>query len=97
MHAEHTSPDELRSTLRELDSKVDSVRETAIRTESKLEAYANRTGDTESEIKSLDLRTNELEKKVENMQGGMRMLQYIGGIIGGLVLIGQLAVMILKG
>ena len=88
---------DLTSALRTLDGKVDSVRETAIRTESKLEAYANRTSDTETEIKALDLRTNELEKKVENMQGGMRMLQYIGGIIGGLVLIGQLAVMILKG
>lgn len=97
MNTAHPQADSLQTTLRELDSKVDSVRETAIRTESKLEAYASRTSDTETEIKSLDLRTNELEKKVENMQGGMRMLQYIGGIIGGLVLIGQLAVMIIKG
>ena len=83
--------------LREVDTKLDTVRETAIRTESKLEAYASRTGETETTLKSHDMRIIELEKQLENIQGGMRMLQWLGGVIGGLVLIGQLAVMILKG
>ena len=87
----------VKAWLREIDTKLDNVRETAIRTESKLEAYSQRTGDTESEIKAHDLRLNEVESRVAEIQGGQRMLQWIGGVIGGLVLIGQLAVMIFKG
>ena len=83
--------------LRKVETKLDSMSETVIRTESKLEAYSQRTGDTESEVKAHDMRLNEVEGKLENMRGGMRMLQWLGGVIGGLVLIGQLAVMIIKG
>ena len=89
--------DDVMQTIKDLIEKVDSMRETVIRTESKLEAYSTRTSDSESEIKAHDLRLNELEQKVSTQQGGMRMLQWVGGVIGGLVLIGQLAVMIIKG
>ena len=95
--AENETSQGVKEWLREVDNKLDSVRETAIRTESKLEAYAMRTGDTEAEIKAHDMRLNELDSKMSNMQGGQRMLQWLGGLIGGLVLIGQLAVMIIKG
>ena len=87
----------VKAWLREIDTKLDNVRETAIRTESKLEAYSQRTGDTEAEIKAHDLRLNEVENRVAEIQGGQRMLQWVGGVIGGLVLIGQLAVMLFKG
>ena len=83
--------------LREVDGKLDEVKETAIRTESKLEAYSARTGETESTLKAHEMRLNEVENKLAHIQGGQRMLQWLGGLIGGLVLIGQLAVMILKG
>lgn len=86
----------VKTWLREIDTKLDNVRETAIRTESKLEAYSQRTGDAEAELKAHEMRLNEVENKVANISGGMRMLQWIGGVIGGLVLIGQLAVMIIK-
>lgn len=82
--------------LREVSTELKEVKEVAIRSEAKLEAYSQRTGETETELKSHDLRLNELENKVSNITGGMRMLQWVGGVIGGLVLIGQLAVMILK-
>lgn len=91
------SDDVLIQTIKELAEKVDSMRETVIRTESMLEAYSTRTSGSESEIKAHNLRLNELEQKVSTQQGGMRMLQWVGGVIGGLVLIGQLAVMIIKG
>lgn len=86
----------VKAWLREIDTKLDNVRETAIRTESKLEAYSQRTGNAEAELKAHEMRLNEVENKVANISGGMRMLQWIGGVIGGLVLIGQLAVMIIK-
>ena len=95
--SENETSQGVKEWLREVDNKLDSVRETAIRTESKLEAYAMRTGDSEAEIKAHDMRLNELDSKMANMQGGQRMLQWLGGLIGGLVLIGQLAVMIIKG
>ena len=76
----------VKAWLREIDTKLDNVRETAIRTESKLEAYSKRTGDTEAELKAHEMRLNEVENKVANISGGMRMLQWIGGVIGGLCL-----------
>ena len=89
--------DGVKQWLREVDNKLDSVRETAIRTESKLEAYASRTGESEATLKAHDMRLNEIDAKIAEMKGGQRMLQWLGGAIGGLILIGQLAVMIIKG
>lgn len=83
--------------LQDLDQKLDQVKETTIRTESKLEAYSTRTGETEATLKAHDLRLGTLESELARMQGAQRMLQWLGGVVGGLVLIGQLAVMILKG
>ena len=97
MSDENKTSQGVKDWLRDLSTNLDTVKETAIRTEAKLEAYSSRTGDNEALLKTHDMQIGDLEKKVSHMQGGMRMLQWVGGFIGGLVLIGQLAVMIIKG
>ncbi|MYF97782.1 hypothetical protein F4212_01405 [Candidatus Poribacteria bacterium] len=83
--------------VKDIDEKVDKLCNAMTRVEAFMDNDHLKVAEHDLEIKKHREEIQAIKEELSFMRGQTKMLMVIGSVIGGLVLIGQLVVMIMKG
>ena len=83
--------------VKDIDEKVDKLCNAMTRVETFMDNDHLKVAEHDLELKKQREEIQAIKEELSFMRGQTKMLMVIGSVIGGLVLIGQLVVMIMKG